>query len=234
MNRIQQYPNLFGVSSTQLRPPVFYMTADNPSLYPINATYGDEMDGATINAGWTKRNIAETESLQAGSSLRGTPTSSDALRLTFDAQGDGIWRPAPSGDFEIVCGIRNLSAYGLMLSLAVINSSGTGVGVSPYNDGNAYTWNISTYNYSSTGTSLGAVAPAANAPYWLALKKVGTTYTARFSANGTTFTSGTNITSAITVDRIGIGRIFTTGGSLTADITRFNTYTVSPYFVPLA
>jgi len=205
----------------------FRLPPDDPTLHPINATYGDEMDSVPLDAAWTKRNIGTSEVLVPASTYFSAGTT-----VLFDAQGDAILRAAPSGDFEIVAGFKG-DEFGGMTGLCILDSIGTGAAYSPYNDGNTYMWAITTYNYAASGPNNGA-RPAANMVYWLSLKKVGTNYTGRFSADGINWTGFTsNLSSGITPAKIGVLRAFTSGGtSGTFTIYRFNVYPSPTFYVP--
>lgn len=230
---IQRLPELISTARRQLDVPPIYLSPDNESIYATDPTYGDDMVGPVIKGIWTKRNIAQTETFITPTKVRGSYVNHRAMQLHFDAQGDNILQTAPAGDFELIVGIRNLSNYGTMSGLMIVDSAGSGVGFSPYNDGSCYTWNISTYNYGSTGTQLAGAAPVLNGAFWLSLKKVGTNYTGKISTDGVTWSSGVTTGNAFTVNRMGIGRLFTTGGDITIDITRFNYYPSPNYFVPI-
>lgn len=214
------------VQGFQVPKPGIRLPPDDPFLHPLNNTYGDEFNAATLDAAWTKRNIAQAEVF-----VPKTTYFSAGLQLVFDAQGDAIYRPAPAGDFEIVCTCTG-DEFGGMTGLAIIDTLGTGVGFSPYNDGNTYSWSMLTYNYTASGFSINN-GPVAGQVYHIALKKVGTGYTGRYSVDGVNWSAtSSTLTSLITVDRIGFARIFTAGGTAgTFTIHRYNVYP-SPYYIP--
>lgn len=212
-----------------LNPSLPWAVPDDPDLHPINATYGDEMDEVPLDAAWTKRNVAQSETLTASTLL----TVSAATAVVFDAQGDGLWRPAPADtNFELVIGMKS-DGFGGMTGLGVIDTNGTGVGFSAYNDGNAYTWSITTYGYASTGNSIASGAPGLNAWYWLALRKNGTTYTGRISKDGGLTWSGSTggHTWTGTPHRVGVGRFFSSAGS-NHQLRRFNVHPGPGFFTP--
>jgi hypothetical protein len=205
-----------------------YPAPDTLGLHPLDAT-GDEFAGSALGAAWTQRNLA-------GGHVA-FPVADPAVRLTLDAQGDGIWRPAPSGDFELVGSFRFLASkltasndatmlpHAAMVGLGIVDSSGTGVGCSWYYNGRGFfIWNLTTYNYASSGPTIAMDPPSA--AYWLSLKKSGTNYTGRYSLDGSSWSSFTSAqSSAHTVAQIGIGRFFTLGGGdVTVEVSRFNVY----------
>lgn len=229
---VQRIPELLPHYRQQADVIPIYLSPDNNFIYPTHSTAGDDMVGPTIKPVWTKRNIAQAETFITPTKIRGSYTNHGAMQLHFDAQGDNILQPIPAGDFEIIVGLKNISNYGMMGGIMVVDSAGSGIGFSPYNDGNNYTWNVTTYNYASTGTSL-AGSPALNAAFWLSLKKVSSTYTGRISLDGVTWSNTVSISPGNTMDRIGVGRLFTTGADITVDITRFNVFPSPGFFVPI-
>lgn len=212
---------LGGGGATTLRLP-----PDDKTLHPIHATYGDEMDAVPLGGSWTKRNIAQAEVLVAA-----TNWAPAGVTIPFDAQGDAIYRAAPTGDFELVCGFTG-DEYGGMTGLLIVDSNGTGVGYSPYFDFNVYCWAVTAWNYASSGPNNGAPSPRFGQRYWLALKKVGTAYTGRFSTDGLTWTAFTTAaTGPATAAYIGVGRIYTSGGTNgTFTLRRFNVYPSPTYY----
>lgn len=201
--------------------------AEDPLINPIDPTYGDEFDAGTLDGAWTTLNIAQTPGNVAAIS----PYSSAGLSIEFDAQGDAIFRPAPSGDWELVCGFKAVDTIATMTGIASVDAAGTGVAFSPYDAANCYMWAITTYNYTASGPSISG-SPVVNQRYWIALKKVGTAYTGRYSVDGQNWTGyTTSQAGSNTPDRVGILRAFT-GASSTFNIYRFNYYPSPTFYIP--
>lgn len=207
---------------------VWLSTADNRTLNPTNGTYGDDFEANTLDAAWTTRNLA------AGDVL--LPEIRTGVQLSLDV-GDALLRPAPAGDFEIVTHFRYLWDQTTLASPCIIDSTGAGVAFSVYNDGNAYMWNLSGYQYSTTGPSVVGTTTRYQ-DHFLSLRKAGTTYTGRWATavTGTSpatvvwssFTAGQ--TWAGTVDRIGILRINPSGSKGWMEVVRFNVHV--PTYTP--
>jgi hypothetical protein len=92
-------------------------------------------------------------------------------------------------DFEVAVLLSGAPTQGGMNGLAIVDSSGTGIGCSPYPVSTAYTWDVTTYVYSATRT--GGLTPTAAqtmAPHWLALRRQSSTsWRFRWSPDGTTW-----------------------------------------------
>lgn len=184
---------------------------NDPDLYPLDVTYGDEFDDETLNAAWTIRNIA-------GGDIN-FPVVDSPIKVTFDASGDALLQDAPAGDFEIVARYGGINDAINSIGICILDSAGTGVATSIYSGGNIYIWNVLTYAYASNGPN---ITPGNNFDQsWLTLRKVGTNYTARLSKDGTTFSGFTASQSwAGTPAKIGWIRLH--GNATYAYIYRFN------------
>lgn len=201
---------------------------DDPALHALHVTYGDELEAAPLGGSWTKRNIAQAESTVAGQTVK-LPAG---VEITLDAAGDGIFRAAPSGDFELVATLTGPTDVGGMIGPCILDAAGTGVNLSYYNNGNGlYLENVVTYAYSGIPASNTAVVPTVRPLYYLALKKVGTTYTGRVSVDGTAWTAiSGSATGPASPTQIGILRpILATGTSLVT-VRRFNVYPSPGYY----
>lgn len=175
----------------------------------LHATYGDHFTGAALNATWTRYTIVsgdEAYQLHDGSRMR--------TKLYGGANDKWYWQTAPAGDFEVQLKVAIFGPSQTLLGPAIIDSAGNGVLTALNNDGNVYIWTLATYGY--TG-NIGAAAeegvstvPWRGADVWLALRKVGTTYSARWSINGIAWSGYLTGSPAqtFTVDRIGFGRTF--------------------------
>ena len=201
---------------------------DDTAARPTHAN-GDDFDGAALSAAWTQRNLA------AGHVT--FPAADPGVRLILDAQGDGIWRPCPSGDFEVVAGFRGLSwGYSAsMVGLAILDGSGNGVGCSQYNNAvQFYMWSIVGYVYSGSGVSM---TPTTDDQHrsgrlmYMSLRKTGNNYTGRYSLDGTTWSAfSANQAWSGTPTQLGIGRFFNAAGSTDIEVTRLNVYPSPTYY----
>lgn len=195
-----------------------YFAPDNPTLHPLTAN-GDEFNGTALAAAWTQRNLS-------GGHLT-FPIADPSIRLTLDAVGDGIYRDAPAGDFELVAGIRgieNNGAAGNMIGLGIVDNSGNGIGGFLYNNNLVYAAQVDAYTYvTGTGVSVGTGLDFGKLSYYR-LKKSGNSYTAAVSKDdGATWTTTTHART-FTPTRIGIFRFITNAGVTQVEVTRFNVY----------
>jgi hypothetical protein len=191
-------------------------TSSNTNQLPLdvrtlNSTYGDHFTGGSLDAKWTRYTIVsgdEAYGITNGSSLR--------TKLWGGTNDKWYWQTAPAGDFEIQCKLAIFGGTQNLLGPAIIDSSGGGLFTAINSDGNFYIWTIAGYAY--TGNDGGAAeegsssAPWRGANVWYGLRKVGTTYSARFSINGITWSNYLTAGSShsFTVDRIGFGKTFNT------------------------
>lgn len=223
----------YGFSGPQVLKRDAWPKADDPYLTPIHSL-GDEFTDNPINNKWTQRNIGVGH-------ITFPPGLTKGMRVRFDAQGDMLLQPAPSGDFELMMHVRDYTApsgalYDGMLSLIIIDSAGAGIGTSLYTLSGAnapiFNWTLSGYAYNATGNTIAASTAIAGKDYWLSLRKTGTDYQGRASPDGITWSAFITANSnAFVVDRIGIGRMFTNGGTdLTATLVRFNVF--QPTYTP--
>jgi hypothetical protein len=205
-------------------------TIQYPALKAATPTYdfaGAALDGA-FSAHSSGGSFATTDCMTQGIDWMGS-----ALEMQFSSQMGALYVTHSDTDFDFnVGGIRatyQTSGSTGMFGVAALNSSGTGVGVVVYNDGNVYIATITTWNYnvqSDTWTGWGAPQLAAGiavvGDYWLRLKRVSGTWTGYASKSGRawdkTFTTRSD---SIVVDRLVFGMLYNTAslysGRLTAD-----------------
>lgn len=189
----------------------------------LHSTYGDRYAGTALSAKWTKRNITDGNIVW--------PKETPSVRLRLDAAGDGIWRTAPSGDFEIVASINTADNWFGMCGIAILDSSGNGVAIAQHDVDNI--WVIGSYVYSSNGP--GVAAGGNLTPGWyFSLRKTGTDYTGRCSRDGITWGSFSAAhSSAITPALIGFGRFHAgSGAACHIELARFNLFPGPTFFVP--
>jgi hypothetical protein len=217
-----------GGGSSDYGPPAYAL--DSAALH---GTYGDEFTGASLDAKWTRQGT----NMAAGRELYQVFDRKSSLLSFLDPTNASqlYLQTAPAGDFELVLTMRTFGVLDqMMIGLVILDVSGNGVGASTYNSPESlYTWGVTAYAYASTQTSLAPSPNLASAgnfvarvgmPFWIALNKTGTAYKTRYSANGKDWSAYTGTyTSAITVAKIGFGRIYNTanfGTSMAVD--RFN------------
>lgn len=145
------------------------------------------------------------------------------ITLAFGAAGRHMYKPCPSGDFEVILSVGAHNTYHGMLGINLLDASGNGVGYSPYdNTPGTYTWGVASWVYGSTA----AVGYSDNPPAlsigscWLSLRKVGANVQGRVSYDGRNFS---NFNSGVA---IGTTPLYVTIGTLyaatTATVRRLN------------
>lgn len=190
--------------------------------HPQNRVYGRDWTGAYLPTNYTKigsTTVTRTNGFW-GPEIKYTGTNGVGLS----------WAP-PSGDFEMVVGMRGIggdthqTAYGNMPCLWALDSAGTGVGFGPYySSAFFYGWNITTYGYTSSWTNNSQVPQYPGGHFWIRLRKVGTTYDGASSYDGITWNFTTTTTNAFTLAQIGIGNIWNAGSSARVLFGRLNVY----------
>jgi len=182
--------------------------------------WDDGFTGTSLASKWILRNITPvTEAAVANGKVT----------LTINGQGDAMYLQPTAGnigsatdcDVYMRCSANNVP--GRMAGVYLLDSSGDGVGYSPYNDGNTYLWNVVGYNYSSTSNANGN-QPVPTGDYWLHLRKRGSSITGRWANHDATrnylqqnygsFTSALTKTNAF--DRVGFDAGWTTGSGTIA------------------
>lgn len=184
--------------------------------YDIDPTYGDDFSGSSLDAAWTRRNYTGgAEAYQVG------PDGS-YLRIaqTGRAVGDGYFRTAPAGDWTFAMAWVPrfyLSTAARAWGVAVVDSSGTGVGTVFYSAPIAELAGlITTYTTygghyvqpggSGTDPNVNAISiPTIDMKVWVYLRKSGTSYYTAYSYDGHLWSpESSGLTWAGTVDRIGM------------------------------
>jgi hypothetical protein len=161
---------------------------------------------------------------------RGEDWVGSALELQYSGADFGtIKRSQGNTDFDFTFG--GIKAYAfqttsMMFGIAALNSSGSGVGITVYNDGNIYFAAISSYNYGSFSDSWGNagwnLALGGHRGVWLRLKRISGTWTGYVSFSGKEWDKTFNTRAdSITVSDIHFGLLYnnSTGynGRLVAD-----------------
>ena len=200
---------------------------DDPADVIIGA-FGDEIEYASntaLNAIWTAHGSALN--MAAGS----------ALAILMNAMGKGITKDASAfdSDFEVAFLVSGHEDNGGMVGIALLDGSGNGIAMSPYSDTNVYLWDIIGYQYSSTGpTGVSGFSTAwqDGRPVWWCLKKSGTTYSLRYSEDGTTWVNAhSGATRSITFTKCGWLRAYSSGNDRMMLVHRvvYGTPTISAF-----
>lgn len=194
---------------------------DRDALHP---TYGDDFSGASLNPRWTRRVVTpgeETYQVDGGKGMLVAFSTGAAARAYYQAAS------FTNGTIILSC---HRYAGGDMTGPFIVDASGNGIAASPYNDNNFYLWSVSGWAYAGTGPSLGGAGPSflyAGYPYWISLRKAGTTWFARISLNGMDWSPEITTTSSFTMASIGWGRIYNTPNPHNHYVNRFNVLNVS-------
>ncbi len=150
-------------------------------------------------------------SLPAGYAFTGSGSVAVAggvAKITGAAQNDRLMKAlTPVGQYLVKAHVQNVTGGGGMPSLCVLNSSGTGYGIGPYNDGQLYDWAVTAYAYNGTGSGK---TFSAFTDYWVEImiadgRLMGTAH----SIDGTTWVSHQHATTQYTMTQFGIVQIFT-------------------------
>jgi hypothetical protein len=186
----------------------------------LHGTYGDEFDGASLNARWTRSTqTSGEETYQLG------PRAS-ALRVAYStgAASRYIYQTAPNGTnetWETSLTVWQPTTTGQMFALVMLDTSGNGVGTFLYdNTQGIWLGNITAGGYASSlaTTAYGVDEHRYGRRYWLRLRKASGLYAASYSFDGENYSPEvTGTPTAFTPARVGIGRILGTTAGDTAD-----------------
>jgi len=226
----QQRRSAYPTRVPQVGVPFNQRTWSNPVRYRMSS-YGRDFTALRNRPDLDRRVANRGFSAPAASIL--VPGGGQGVEVLLDASAAALYWPAPPGDWEIVVEFAGYTAIANteMAGPFAVDSSGTGVGASQYNNSaGIYCWNLVSWAYSSTGGSAAWSSPITRQHMWQTLKKSGTTYTARHSDDGSTFTAYTaNTTWAGTPAWIGFGR-FTAGTIGWYHLYRLNVYPAPAFF----
>lgn len=175
--------------------------------------------GAALRSAWTLRGLTGAD----------VSVSSDRATLTIDGQGDAMYIQPGAGnigsstDCDIYMRCSGNNVPGRMAGIALLDSSGNGLGFSPYDDSKTYLWNITAYNYVSTGPTTND-RPILPGDYWLHVRKRGSSHTGRWATHDSNKTYAEqnygSFTTALTrtdaFDRVGFDAPWTTGSGTIA------------------
>lgn len=189
-------------------------------LHPatLHATYGDDFDGASLNARWTRHvQGSGEETYQDG-------RRASALRVAYStgAVARYIYQTAPNGTnetWETSVTPYQETATNQMYALLMVDTAGTGVAALLYdNTPGVYLANVTSHAYASSLTAINALTGLGEYRYgqriWLRLRKAAGVYSASASLDGETYwREATGTPSAFTPTRVGIGRILGTNAN---------------------
>lgn len=184
----------------------------DPRAYPAAYT----LDALSIGSGIEFDDAAGTPS---GMSVLGTIGSGDnvsmpGLDLILDA-GDHYYIADPGGNLEVMLHFSGTYDEGGMYGVGFIDNSGNGHCFVQYQD-TLYQMAAASAQYSGTGASQAKAVDNINTwgHQWIAVKRVGTTLTARMSVDGTAagFSAATTGVTNSTSTRIAIGRWYSGNG----------------------
>lgn len=192
-------------------------TIQYPQLKPGSPT--DDFDGASLGGGYTSHSsqgsFATTDCITQA-------RDGSHLRMMFTAQMGALYVSHANGDFDFRAGgIRPFGqldgATQTLFGIAGLNSSGTGVATTIFNDNNAYVHNITAWQ---AGTSLASLSGYGHnlygaSEYWLRLTRVTNTWAGYVSLNGRSWISIGGGSGTITLDRLAIGMFYNTGVAYT-------------------
>ncbi len=177
----------------------------------------DDFDQSALDGAWAA--TATNGSFGLGGSF---PQAVDGSHISMGSQGGNgfLYRSHANTDLTVAIGNAWATQHengSYMLGVAALNSSGNGVGLISYNDGNGYLASITGGLYSGVLQSVtgwghdasGVNRPNGRTPLAMQLRRVGNTWDGRFSSDGmawSSFSSSSSVT--ITVDRIAFGLFF--------------------------
>lgn len=183
-----------------------------PSLKPALPT--DDFNGPTLDSAWAVHSVAGTLTT-SHVVTKGTEWMGSSAEIQYSAQMGTLKRTQANTDFDFTFGGARFEGGGgnMMFGVAALDSSGNGVGVISYNDGNCYFISVSSYQYSGNSDNWGGYGwNAVIAPYWFRLKRISGTWTGYISVSGRTWdkTFATRADS-VTVADIHFGTLYNTG-----------------------
>jgi hypothetical protein len=171
--------------------------------------YGEEFEYASqIAAGavWTGRGTGYGSLFVNGSSI--------AIRSTGAAYGGITKDITVPTDCEVAALLSGRYADNSMWGIGLVDSSGSGVAAIVYN-GVSYPWGMTYSSIASAGSSGGRPGEVVTgAPWWISLRKTGTSYLVRYSSDGSTWTSAGSGTWGNTMSKIWIGSLYNPPGGL--------------------
>lgn len=164
------------------------LTVQWPPLKPGTPTYdfaGASLDGA-FSAYSTSGTFVTGDVLTQGA--QNWPGSSCEMMMSGQMGGLSVAHSNTDLDFTVGgFGVHGNPGSSIMIGIAALNSSGTGVGITAYSDTNCYLASITTYGYAANSDNWGGyglVSSDSNGDYWMRLKRVSGTWTGYVSRSG--------------------------------------------------
>lgn len=207
-----------GGGATITREPLFVALGHDPT---------DDFDGASLDGSYTAHSTAG--SFVVGNAVTQQKDGS-YVRIAFNAQNGCLLIPTTNVDQDVQLGGYTASGDlgGSCLGLALVDSSGNGMGIVLYNDNTCYlldiaSWQVTGGGHGSLGSNHGAnrLSDWGLYPAWLRLTRTGGgAYTAYLSLDGTNWnwSAGPYTPSAFTVAKVAIGTFqVTNSGMILAD-----------------
>ena len=196
-----------------------------PPLKPVTPL--DDFNASSLDASWNAHS--------SGGSFGTTDAVVQSLdgnhiTLGYDAQMGCLYRATTNVDQEWICGGmipggQTGHGAGVMPGIAILNTSGTGVGVIVFDDGNLYlasivTWQYTT-NYGNIAASLGHNLSHGSFRYWLRLTRVGNTWDGYASVSGHAwdFHMSSTGSNTITAAYKAIGLFYNTGATFSGELS---------------
>jgi hypothetical protein len=202
-------------------------TIQYPGLKPATPTY--DFDDAALHADFTV-NSQNGAFSSSHVKTQGEDWVGSSVELQYSAQMGSIHVAHANTDLDFhVGGIRQhgalINSSSMMMGIAALNSSGTGVGVVIYDDNNIYLATITNWEYSANSDNWGNKGMRqyeSNGDWWLRLKRVSGTWTGYASQSGRAWDKTFNTRAdSITVDRLVFGLLYQKAvgysGRITAD-----------------
>lgn len=204
------------------------VTVQYPALKPATPTY--DFATASLPGAFSAHSSGGTFVI-GNVTPQGVDWVGSSVELEFSEQFGGIYVSHADTDLDFQVGginVYGLSAVPVMVGIAGLNSSGTGVGVMAYTDGNGYIATVTTWDYggfSDSWSNHGLGAPTStgtstNQGYWMRLKRVSGTWTGYMSQSGRAWDKVfATRADSITVDRLFFGMIFDNSGLYSGRLT---------------
>lgn len=175
----------------------------------------DDFDAASLDGAWSAHSGAGTF---ATTDCFTQALDGSHVSLGFNAKNGSIYRSTTNIDQEWLAGGMRAtmpSDQAWMLGIAVLDSSGTGVGVLSYNDGNVYLGSITTWGYagilqtiSGYGHGTAGVGAGSDAIYAMRLTRVGNSWTGYVSMDGNNWVASASSNTTITAANLAVGLFY--------------------------
>lgn len=171
---------------------------------PLDATMGDDFDGASLNGRWTRVNISsgwETYQAGGGSVLRVAMGSATTIQQYEQA--------LPAGDGEYKVSFSVLGGGTRMYGINFVTAAGAGRGICFYNDAFAYFSVLSGFTYSTNSAQMGnAYNFMSGQVVYAKIRRSGTSIYACISGDGYTWGKEWVVTDSTAYTHIRIGRFY--------------------------